>query len=388
MWIQAFQIISIAVLLVLAAGSLLNLSRHPHWFVRGWDFPRVQILALGLLAAAVYVVLEAVREGSRLVESWSGIDWIAPAAAGFLVAWHGFRILPYTPIAPRQVIDATSWDDARRFRLVVSNVLAENTDHQRWIDVIGRADPDVIIAVEVTDAWMRGIESLREKYRWQVAQPQDNCYGMLVLSRLPLKDTQVRFLVQQDVPSIHATVTLPCGVDVRLCAVHPRPPEPLRDVDGGHRDAELVLLARELAARDLPTVVGGDLNDVAWSYTTRLFLRISEMLDPRRGRGIFNTFHADWRMLRYPLDHVFHSPDFTLRALHRLSHVGSDHFPMMIESQYEPRQQEQQPAMELDQSHSEDAEEIVEREEAEQNARLADDEGQPLRFFCWPGVAS
>ena len=49
------------------------------------------------------------------------------------------------------------------------------------------------------------------------------------------------------------------------------------------------------------------------------------------GRGLFSTFHANHALLRYPLDHVFHSPDVALISLGRLGHVGSDHFPMRVE---------------------------------------------------------
>lgn len=84
-------------------------------------------------------------------------------------------------------------------------------------------------------------------------------------------------------------------------------------------------------------MVFGDLNDVAWSDTSRLFQRISGLLDPRIGRGLFNTFNANHWWLRWPLDHIFISDDFMVCDLKRLPHIGSDHFPVYGKFQYSPR---------------------------------------------------
>ena len=70
------------------------------------------------------------------------------------------------------------------------------------------------------------------------------------------------------------------------------------------------------------------MNDVAWSHTTRLFARISGLLDLRIGRGFFNTFHAKFPLLRWPLDHVFVSHHFKLVSMKRLKNFNSDHFPI------------------------------------------------------------
>jgi endonuclease/exonuclease/phosphatase (EEP) superfamily protein YafD len=83
-------------------------------------------------------------------------------------------------------------------------------------------------------------------------------------------------------------------------------------------------------------VVAGDLNDVAWSHTSELFRRLARLLDPRVGRGMLPTFHADYKLLRWPLDHVFHSAHFRLQQLERLPHIGSDHYPIYIRLSYEP----------------------------------------------------
>jgi endonuclease/exonuclease/phosphatase (EEP) superfamily protein YafD len=215
----------------------------------------------------------------------------------------------------------------------------ENRDHDRWLRVVRDADPDVIIAVEVNRAWDAALAPLRRDYPHGLRHPQESYYGMSVYSRLPLDgEPELRFIVQDDVPSMHLTLRLRDGQRVRLHALHPRPPEPLRNQDSAPRDAELVVVGKEIGEheRDLPTLVCGDLNDVAWSYTTQLFLRLSRLLDPRKGRGPYNSFNANSHIFRFPLDHVFHSDEFKLLDLRVLPHVGSDHFPMLIELSCQP----------------------------------------------------
>jgi endonuclease/exonuclease/phosphatase (EEP) superfamily protein YafD len=79
-----------------------------------------------------------------------------------------------------------------------------------------------------------------------------------------------------------------------------------------------------------PSIVFGDLNDVAWSYTTKLFLKSSELLDPRVGRGTYSTFNAHYPLLRWPLDHFFVSSHFHLVDMKVEKQIGSDHFPISI----------------------------------------------------------
>ncbi|VTP64526.1 Uncharacterized protein conserved in bacteria [Serratia rubidaea] len=129
-----------------------------------------------------------------------------------------------------------------------------------------------------------------------------------------------------------------------------------------------MLVGKSVVDAQTPVIVTGDLNDVAWSTTTRLFLKISGLLDPRRGRGMYSTFHAGYPFLRWPLDHVFHSDDFVLGSLRRLPGIGSDHFPIMAELVYSPKKGAQQESL---QRESED-EALAEEKLASTDATPAD----------------
>ncbi|MCC9602100.1 endonuclease/exonuclease/phosphatase family protein [Stieleria sp. JC731] len=342
-------LVPLSLILVLAAGSLLSLSGSDKWFVRGWDFPRVQIIVTGwLLAFGEFLVFYFSEQTSTQTSTWP--VWTASVVAVLLTGWHGFRIYPYTPLGVKQAKATESVDiadhrkdhradqrkDQTTVRVVISNVEMENDAYAKWLRVMRQADPDVLVVLEPDHAWTEAIKSYTDAFEHRVIVPQENWYGMMMLSKLPIEKHRVRYLVKEDVPSIDAVVRLDDNRAMRMVAVHPRPPEPIRGNHATARDAELTLWGKELAKESRPTIIGGDLNDVAWSATTRLFLGTSGMLDPRRGRGMFNTFHADRFGMRFPLDHVFFSPHFTLARMQTLDNVGSDHFPILIELCHEP----------------------------------------------------
>lgn len=315
--------------LIVLIGTLLPTIRTSLWWVRSLGFPRVQFAVL----AAVAIILLAVPDSSVGNERWLFI--LSALACGFLQL---IRIYPYTPLARKQSLRCTTPDPDRQLRVMVANVLMPNRNDTKLLQMLHREKPDLFLAVE-TDKWWtdRIVESCGEEYPWKVVRPQDNTYGMILCSRLELVDTEVRFLVEDDIPSIRSGVRLPGGRVITIHCLHPRPPLPSSDTD--HRDAELLMVAKEIEEADDPAVIFGDLNDVAWSFTTRLFQKISETVDPRIGRGTYSTFHAGVPLLRYPLDHIFYTPDFNLVQLKRLDSFGSDHFPMFADIHLEPNGQ-------------------------------------------------
>ncbi len=233
-------------------------------------------------------------------------------------------------------------------RLLTANVLTPNRQAQRFLELVGENAPDLVITLESDAWWQAQLDTLERDFPHSVKVPQDNLYGMHLYSRLPLADTEVAFLVEKGVPSIHTSVQLSDSVRLRLHVLHPAPPSPTENEESTERDAELVVVAQSVAGESGPVVVTGDLNDVAWSATTRLFRKISGLLDPRVGRGMFNTFHADYPLLRWPLDHLFHSEHFTVSELRRLPAFGSDHFALLVELCYQPRRGDAQEGLDAD----------------------------------------
>lgn len=311
---------------LLVLVSVVPWSSRTHWLIRVWDFPRLQLTVVALLlllASAYWLPLTA------------GSTWLLVAFQLAACAWHLWWIFPYTPLAARTVPRYKRKRDESKvcehLRILTVNVLQPNRNAIELVRTINRERPDIIVAVETNDWWQQQLTDIEDDLPHVVRVPQNNLYGMMLYSVWPLENISVENVIEDNVPSIHVDVQMPGGRVVKLHCVHPAPPSPTENEKSKPRDRELLTIAKRAAKEQGPVVVTGDLNDVAWSPTTREFLQTSRLLDPRMGRGFFNTFHTQLPFLRWPLDHLFHSNHFLLVEMKRLPKFGSDHFPLLIE---------------------------------------------------------
>jgi endonuclease/exonuclease/phosphatase (EEP) superfamily protein YafD len=365
-WLLLGRILVFALGVAAVVATLLPLLRQEAWWIRIFDFPRLQIMAVAALSAAAAWFL-GLHDGP-----WG---WSLLGALALVAAYQTYRVVPYTPIVGKQAADATYAGPDRQLTLAVMNVLQYNKQGARALQVMEQCDADVIMAVETDQWWLEQLRPLEKTHPYTCHEPLDNTYGLLFFSRLPLRDARIEYLLDDDIPSIHAHVQLP-GSDtwVRLYGLHPKPPAPAESKTSTKRDAELLLVGKAIEQKDEPSIVFGDMNDVAWSHTSELFRRVSGLLDPRVGRGLLPTFHAEYQLLRWPLDHVFISPDFKVANIERLPYVGSDHFPICIKVSYEPqaKAEQEQNAEQADFEDHEEAEEKIDKgfeEEEQQEAQ-------------------
>ena len=357
--IWVIQIVAIIVIWL----SFWSLIPRDEWWIRGADFPRLQILVLGFIAFVLFLVVE---------HPWTVLNQLIFVALIAALAYQLKMVLPYTFIWKKQVkqVKQDQLDPQRQISLIVSNVLTTNTQYHRLIEQIQTHQPDLVLTLETDQTWQNELSVIEADYPYCVPVPLDNLYGMHLYSKLELRNTQVKFILSDEIPSIHTTVILGSGQPVHLHCLHPKPPSPTEAKDSTLRDAELLIVGDQIKDLDESCIVMGDLNDVAWSRTTRLFQRISGLLDPRVGRHYVNTFHADYPFFRWSLDHVFHSTDFALVHMERLPHIGSDHFPVFLVLQtgrvFEHIQEELEQTDEDEQEAQEAIEEGIQKAEKEE----------------------
>jgi len=239
-----------------------------------------------------------------------------------------YKIWPYTPFSKKEMMKVKANDPANEIRIFSANVFQDNRHYDTMLQQIRSADPDLVLLLETNKAWAEGTRELEKDYPYKLKAPLENTYGLLFYSRFKLEESAIQYIVKNDVPSVKTKIVLPSGRKIQIWGLHPEPPVPEENHYSTAKDKELMKVALKVRDCDLPVIVFGDLNDVAWSRTTALFRKTSETLDPRRGRGFYNTFSAYNRFIRFPLDYIFCTPEFGLISMRRMPKNGSDHFAM------------------------------------------------------------
>ena len=266
-----------------------------------------------------------------------GLCFSAPPSPGILamqaaliiaIIYQFLKILPFTFLHKTELKEAND-QNIKSIRCMAANVRMSNSNYAGILSLIKKYKPNIILLTETNGEWLNAIEPLQAIYPYNLLQPQENTYGMALYSQYPFLHAETNFLVDKKVPSFHVQIISPNEKIIQFIGLHPRPPAPWTNAE--NKDLELIKAAIMTNWNSLPSIVSGDLNDVGWSRATREFKQISGLLDPRIGRGFFNTYNALIPLFRMPIDHFFVSHHFKLVKMKRLEKFGSDHFPVLVE---------------------------------------------------------
>lgn len=320
--------------LQIVGGLAVTLTLAPfiaadYWWIRIFDFPHVQLTVFTFFALLIYFIRFDIRAKK---------DYAFMIILVSCFVFQMGKIYPYTSLAKVEVLKSSKDDEQNSISILTINVLETNKQYQNVLNEIQKFDPEIIVLLEIDELWKNQIApKIDAKFRYRVEEPLSNTYGILLYSKYKLINQQVKYLVDAEIPSVHAIVQLPSGQKIMLHAIHPTPPTPQHNPTSTDRDGEMQLIAKLAKEEVLPVIVAGDFNDVAWSRTTSLFQNVSGLLDPRKGRGFFSSYHADYMIMRWPLDHLFVSEQFRLTDISVGCNIGSDHFPYYTKLSFEPK---------------------------------------------------
>ncbi len=348
---------SLSILLIFA--SLIPLVENQHWFFRIFDFGKVQIFVLQLI-----VLVLAFTFVPRTI-----YFLFAQAALVCCMIYEIYLLFPYTPFYKIEKKVKTE-KSSESIKVISTNIYQFNKEYDRFLKFLENENPDIILTMESNQDWEDALQVLKPNYPYFCEIALENTYGMHLYSKIEMTNCQKHYFVADDIPSIEATFKTKDGFEFVFFGVHPPPPSPTEEENAKERDGELLSVAKKVKEDRKPAVVIGDFNNVAWAKSSVLFRKTSGTIDPRIGRGLISTFHAKYRLLRFPIDQMFHTTDIFVEELKAMPTVGSDHLPLYCKFFIDKINDDQEDLVEhLEKDDREEVSEMIEEGKAEESDR-------------------
>ncbi|UUV21878.1 endonuclease/exonuclease/phosphatase family protein [Paenimyroides aestuarii] len=344
---------------LLVFASLVPLIQNQHWFFRIFDFGKVQILVLQLLVfiAAWFLLPKSTN------------FYIMQAALMGCMIYEMYLLYPYTPLYNIET-KTKNQNSSKSISILSTNIYQFNKEYHRFLNLVNEVNPDIILTMESNQDWENALQPLKEQYPYFCEIALENTYGMHLYSKIEMTNCQKHYFMADDIPSIEAAFKTNDGFEFVFFGVHPPPPSPTEEENAKERDGELLAVAKKVKQNKKPTVVIGDFNNVAWAKSSVLFRKTSETIDPRIGRGFISTFHANYKLLRFPIDQMFHTTDIFVEKLKALQPIGSDHLPLYCSFFIDKINNDQEDLVEpIEKEDYEDINEMIEEGKNEESNR-------------------
>jgi len=236
---------------------------------------------------------------------------------GLCLTIHGFDVFrSLKTVRSNNTVGSVS------LRVMSSNLLASNTDYDKYSEYVDRVDPDIIVFQEYTMNWDSALSESLAAYPNRFSYPLASPFGIAIYSKSRFLDKRVVFLLSGGSPSLEVTIEVG-GKTVKVLGTHPPPPISL----GLYRDRNrhLEKLSEFALIQTEPLVIAGDLNVSPWSDHFRDFVTNGGLLDGRRGQGLLPTWPTWFAPLQIPIDHIVVNASVKIVSMETSSSLGSDH---------------------------------------------------------------
>ena len=127
--------------LLLIASVLLPLIPTGKWWIRLWDFPKVQFLGIGLITLILLGM-------SAQNQQWDNLLTVNAIAVLLCCLWLLRRILPFTFIWPKEVQTAKTSEEPR-IKTAIINLMYDNQSHEQAVEKLQHVDDDLLLLIEI-----------------------------------------------------------------------------------------------------------------------------------------------------------------------------------------------------------------------------------------------
>lgn len=298
-------------LVSILAFSLLGYLGSVYWLFDLANHFRLQYWWGALLGLVVTVILR---------------KWIWVAAALACLILNSIYIFPWISVAGTSVVKV----GGQRIKLVQSNVLYNNARYDEVIAYLKDEAPDIAVLQEVTSTWAQQLEPLKAFFPAHHIEPQAYGTGIALYSRHKFIKAETLDLCVGCRRTILAQIQIGT-TPVNVLTIHP--PTPTSASGAADRNRQFEAVAAYLNRLPAPKILIGDFNDTVWSTSHARLLQQSQLINVRKGRGLWSSWPSWLRLAPFmiPIDHCLISSDLTVVSVRTGKNIGSDHLPFIVE---------------------------------------------------------
>ena len=246
---------------------------------------------------------------------------------GLTILYQSTILAPYL-LRRKRTTEGGHSSDLDALSILSVNVLQSNENYDGLLNLIKHYRPDILLTIESNAKWEKALSVLDSEYSHCKKAAHENTYGMHFYTNLDADSIVVHYPISDQRPAIEAHLRTRNNTPFVFFGIHPPPPSPTEEETSKEKDGELMMLAKSIRKLQSAVLVVGDFNSVCWSRISKLFSKVSGLIDARIGRGLISTFPAQWALLRFPIDLMYHSKEVRIKNIEALKDFGSDHLPL------------------------------------------------------------
>lgn len=269
-------------------------------------------LPIGSLACFILCIIFAIKK-----------QWGTSAVLFAIFLISGIQVYPYLPKPWLKQPTISS----KSIKLLTSNVLSANQSTDKLNQLILKHDPDLVALIEINKRWSQSIQTLKEKYPYQLLHPREDNFGIGVISKIPFESAEVLRLGTLELESIHAELLLD-QEPIQILITHPIPP--LGKELYQYRNDQFTAMINYMRPFKGHQIITGDLNSSVFSKDYKLIEEILNLNNSRLNAGLVNTWGiASLNLIG--IDHCLYSQNLISFNHQSLTSIDSDHMPILCE---------------------------------------------------------
>jgi len=306
-------IIAIGVLYIFLVVS--TSFRSNQWFISGWKKSPHLLVIMGLpILLAQFFLIDNV-----IIKIVACVIVLAAIIQQLMIIW------PYLPLSKDKNLSLAI--NHNKLTVASCNVLMHNSNYQQLVKDCIQLNADILFLTETNERWVEAFEEMAGTHPHKFRHPNEDTYGLMLLSKLPFEIDEVHYDPICNTPNISATIPISNEQNIRFYGIHPKPP--LDDVRYRAQNLFFNELQDKIASESLPTIVTGDFNTCPWHPKLKKLLDSTKLKDPRKNRGLVNTFPQKFPLM--PLDHIYFTNQFIHSKLLCTKLTGSDHLGLYLD---------------------------------------------------------